>query len=189
MSNRPNLPQPCEPIPTLANLANRSASTRDAAAPPPLGCTAAAGHAGCVHALLQRGAHAEALTHGGRAALHEPASSSSEGAGAAACVRLLLRYGADPQRTDLQGRTALELAREAGRSDCAEACSTSLHAAWTPQEQQRARATGASTCLPYPSLLYPSAGSAVAADPSTLTFGARLLRSREALAVELALAL
>ena len=65
-----------------------------------------------MHALLQRGAHAEALSHGGRAALHEAAGSSCEGGGDAACVRLLLRYGADPKRTDLQGRTALELARE-----------------------------------------------------------------------------
>ena len=93
-----------------------------------------------MHALLQRGAHAEALSHGGRAALHEAAGSGSEGGGGAACVRLLLRYGADPQRTDLQGRTALELAREAGRNDCVEACSTSLHAAWTAQAQQRGRA-------------------------------------------------
>jgi hypothetical protein len=157
---------------------------------PPPGCTAAAGHAQCVHALLQRGAHAEALSHGGRAALHEAAGSSCEGGGDAACVRLLLRYGADPKRTDLQGRTALELAREAGRNDCVEACSTSLHTAWTAQAQQRGRAIGASAPLSFPSLIYPSADSAVAAgEPSTLPLGARLLRSREALAAELALAL
>ena len=95
----------------------------DAPAPSLPGPTAAAGHAECVHLLLQRGAQAEALTHGGRAALHEAACSAAEGG--AACVRLLLRYGADPNRTDLQGRTALELAREVGCADSAAACSTS----------------------------------------------------------------
>ena len=47
-----------------------------------------------------------------------------------------------------------------------------------------------STSLPFPSLIYPSADSAVAAEePSALPLGAQLLRSREALAAELALAL
>ena len=106
-------------------------------------------------------------------------------------MRLLLRYGADPRRTDLQGRTALELAREAGRHECAEACASSLHAAWTAQALPRGRAVGASSSsLPFPSLIYPSADSTVAAEePSTLPLGAQLLRSREALAAELALAL
>ena len=165
----------------------------DPPAPSPPGHTAAAGHAKCVHALLQRGAHAEALTHGGRAALHEAAGSPHEvvRGGGAACVRLLLRYGADPRRTDLQGRTALELARAAGLADCAEACAASLHAAWTKEGPMRARVVAASAFLPHPSLLPPGIppGTGVAEATSTLPLGARLLRSRQALAAELALAL
>ena len=71
------------------------------------------------------------------------------------------------------------------------ACATSLHAAWTAQALPRGRTMGASsTSLPFPSLIYPSADSAVAAEePSALPLGAQLLRSREALAAELALAL
>jgi len=192
--SEPNPPDPRIPEPRLPNHATDAGSCAQPAHPPPPParcCTAAAGHAECVHALLQRGAHAEALSHGGRSALHEAAGARSDQGGGAACVRLLLRYGADPRRTDLQGRTALELAREAGRNECAEACATSLHAAWTAQALPRGRTMGAaSSALPFPSLIYPSADSAVAAEePSALPLGAQLLRSREALAAELALAL